>query len=195
MRLHLTIVTLGLTAIAVPGEARNVESSDAPIITLVQAFSDARSHFDPKALDALLTPDYVEVSPRGEIDRRQAVLGFYAADKATPVPPMSLATQDVRRYGDTAIVIGSVDYTIPTPTGGTVKRTARVTYVERRVGTRWLMASAQYTGVQSTKTGAIALSFPEIASISRMHAPSCWPFVFGNADSLGGVHEPSLFRR
>ena len=94
---------------------------------------------------------YVEVSPRGEIDRRQAVLGFYAADKATTVPPMSLASQDVRRYGDTAIVIGSVDYTIPTPTGGTVKRTARVTYVERRVGTRWLMASAQYTGVQSTK--------------------------------------------
>jgi uncharacterized protein (TIGR02246 family) len=151
MRLHLTIVTLGLTAITAPGEARNVGSSDAPIIALVQAFSDARSHFDPKALNALLTPDYVEVSPRGEIDRRQAVLGFYAADKATPVPPMSLATQDVRRYGDTAIVIGSVDYTIPTPTGGTVKRTVRVTYVERRVGTRWLMASAQYTGVQPAK--------------------------------------------
>jgi ketosteroid isomerase-like protein len=162
MRLHLTIVTLGLTAITAPGEARNVGSSDAPIIALVQAFSDARSHFDPKALDALLTPDYVEVSPRGEIDRRQAVLGFYAADKATPVPPMSLATQDVRRYGDTAIVIGSVDYTIPTPTGA-VKRTVRVTYVERRVGTRWLMASAQYRRAAG-ETGAIALSFPKIAS-------------------------------
>ncbi|SFO44011.1 SnoaL-like domain-containing protein [Sphingomonas sp. OK281] len=79
------------------------------------------------------------------------MLGFYAADKATPAPPMSLATQDVRRYGDTAIVIGSVDYTIPTPTGGTVKHTVRVTYVERRIGTRWLMASAQYTGVPLAK--------------------------------------------
>lgn len=107
MRQHLTIVTLGLTAITTPGEARSVGSSDASIIALVQAFSDARSHFDPKALDALLTPDYVEVSPRGEIDRRQAVLGFYDADKATPAPPMSLATQDVSRYGPLVDIRGS----------------------------------------------------------------------------------------
>ena len=148
MRLYLTIATLALTLFAAPGEAQNGKASDAPVIALVQAFSDARGRFDAKALDALLTPDYVEVSPRGEIDRRQAVLGFYAADKATPAPPMSLGTQDVRRYGDTAIVIGSVDYAISTSTGGTVKRTVRVTYVERRVSNRWLMASVQYTGVQ-----------------------------------------------
>ena len=64
---------------------------------------------------------------------------------------MTLSTQDVRRHGDTAIVIGSVDLATPAPTGGTVKRTVRVTYVERRVGNRWLMASAQYTDVQPPK--------------------------------------------
>lgn len=147
----LATVTLALNGIAVPGNAQNSAASNAPVLALVQAFSDARNHFDAKALNALLTPDYVEVSPRGEIDRRQAVLGFYAADKATPAPPMTLSTQDVRRSGDTAIVIGSVDYAVPAPTGGTVNRTVRFTYVERRVGGRWLMASAQYTGVQPPK--------------------------------------------
>ena len=106
-------IALGITGVAVPGSAQNQPSSDASSIALVQAFSDARNHFDAKALDALLAPDYVEVSPRGEIDRRQAALGFYAADKATPVPPMTLTTQDVRRFGDTAIVIGSVGFTLP----------------------------------------------------------------------------------
>ena len=136
---------------AVPGAAQEISVLNDPVLATIRAFSDARSRFDAKALTSLLTPDYIEVSPRGEIDRREAVLGFYAADKATPVPPMTLTTQDVRRYGDTAIVIGSVEYTLSAPTGEMVKRTVRVTYVERRVRGRWLMASAQYTGVQPPK--------------------------------------------
>ncbi len=151
MRPLLATTALAFVGVAVPGTAQNSSASNAQVLATVQAFSDARNRFDAEALDTLLTRDYVEVSPRGEIDRRQAVLGFYAADKATPVPPMTLSTQDVRRYGDTAIVIGSVDYAIPAPTGGTVNRTVRVTYVEQRIGSRWLMASAQYTGVQPPK--------------------------------------------
>lgn len=148
---YLAITALTLSGIAIAGKAQSSSASDAPVLALVQAFSDARNHFDAKALDALLAPDYIEVSPRGEIDQRQAVLGFYAADKAGPVPPMTLSTQDVRRYGDTAIVIGSVDVALPAPNGSTVNRKVRVTYVERRVGRRWLMVSTQYTGVQPPK--------------------------------------------
>lgn len=151
MKFCLTASTCALTLIAVPSDAHTTQTSNDPVLALVQAFSDARNHFDVKALNTLLTPDYVEVSPRGEIDRRSAVLGFYTADKSTPVPPMTLAMQDVRNYGDTAIVIGSIDYVIPAPTGGTVQRTMRVTYVERQIRGRWLMASAQYTGVQPPK--------------------------------------------
>ena len=61
MRLHLTIATLALTTIAAPGKAQNGKASDAPIIALIQAFSDARNHFDARALDVLIMPDYVEV--------------------------------------------------------------------------------------------------------------------------------------
>ena len=149
MRVRLTIGTLALVLGAGPLDAQNRHAPEEAIAALIQAFSDARDHFDARALDRLLTPDYVEVSPRGEIDRRPAVLGFYAADKLSPVPAMTRGTQS-----DTAIVIGSVSYTLPTPLGGTVERTVRVTYVERRVGDRWLMASTQYTGIQPSKPAA-----------------------------------------
>lgn len=148
MRLPSTIAMLTSIVIAAPSSAQNNGAEDKAVVALVSAFSNARARFDAEALDTLLTPDYVEVSPRGELDRRQAVLGFYARDKAAPVPPMTLSTQQVRRYGKIAVVIGSVDYAVPDPSGAMVKRTVRVTYVGRRVGGRWLMASTQYTGVQ-----------------------------------------------
>ena len=146
MHLLESIAVLAVAASAAPTKAATA-APNAPVLAAVQAFSDARTRFDPVALDHLLTSDYVEISPRGEIDRRAAVLGFYAPDKAGPVPPMTYSTQDVRRYGDTAIVIGSIEYTIAAPNGEKVRRTVRATYVERRVGGRWLMASSQFTGV------------------------------------------------
>ncbi len=142
MRLRICVTMLAVTMIATPGKAEN-----DPVLATVQAFSDARTRFDATKLNSLLTPDYVEVSPRGEIDLRPAVLGFYTADKANAAPPMVFSTQYVRRYGDTAVVIGSIEYTIPGPSGVGVKRTIRATYVERRVRGRWLMASTQFTGV------------------------------------------------
>lgn len=147
MRSHLLINTLAAVAIVAPVQAQVQTKADPAIMTLVDAFSDARNRFDAAALDRLLTPDYVEVSPRGEIDPRKAVLGFYALEKAIPVPPMALSTQSVRRYGDVAIVVGSVNFATPGPNGATVDRQLRVTYVGRRVRGRWLMASTHYTGV------------------------------------------------
>ena len=148
MRLPCLASLASVLLLAVPSSAHSGRDADPSILALVSAFSDARANFDAQALDVLLTPDYVEISPRGEIDERDAVLGFYAANNASPPPPMSLSTQDVRDYGDTAVVIGSVVYTIPLPTGGNVQRTVRVTYVERRLGDRWLMAATHHTGVQ-----------------------------------------------
>ena len=161
MHIAVTIVIMASLSIAAPAIAQGspaaTEASAEPqvtqavpaeILALIDAFSAARANFDAAALDALLAPDYVEVSPLGEVDRRQAVLGFYTPDKATPAPTMSFAAQDVRRDGNITIVIGSVDYRVPDQTGATVLRTMRVTYVAQRVGDRWLIASAQYTGVR-----------------------------------------------
>lgn len=147
MRSYVLINALAAVAIVAPVQAQGQTKADPAIMALVDAFSDARNRFDSTALDRLLTPDYVEVSPRGEIDLRRDVLGFYAPDKAIPVPTMALSTQSLRRFGDVAIVIGSVDFAMPGPNGATVNRQLRVTYVGRRVRGRWLMASTHYTGV------------------------------------------------
>ena len=153
MRLFHLPVMLASIIVAAPSSAQSNQAADAPILALVSAFSAARAQFDAKALDALLTSDYVEVSPVGEVDRRQEVLGFYAPSKTTPAPPLTLGTDDVRRYGDIAVVVGSVNFSIPGPNGATVKRSMRVTYVARRVARHWLMASTQYTGVRPTGPG------------------------------------------
>lgn len=148
MRLSSITVIMASIIVTSPGSAQSNQAADAPILALVSAFSTARAQFNAKALDALLTSDYIEVSPVGEVDYRQAVLGYYAPDKATPAPPMTLGTDDVRRYGDIAVVVGSVNYAIPGPNGTTIKRSMRVTYVARRITRHWLMALTQYTGVR-----------------------------------------------
>ena len=91
MRWLLTFPALVLSSCGAPVEARGAQASDAPVVALIQAFTKARSHFDARALDTLISSDYVEISPLGEIDRREEVLGFYAVDKARPSPPMTLS--------------------------------------------------------------------------------------------------------
>ena len=152
MHSYLAIPILASVATAAPEQSHGAESVDAHVLALVRAFNDARARYDAAALDRRLAPDYVEVSPRGEIDLRKAVLGFYAPEKAMPTPPMTLSTQWARRYGDVAIVLGSVDFSAPGSDGVAIKRTLRTTYVGRRIRGRWLMASTHYTGVAGDST-------------------------------------------
>ena len=153
MRLRTCVMMLAVSMIAAPTTAKTIGKSDAPVLAIIDAFADARAKYDAARLGRLLTSDYVEVSPRGELDRRPAVLSFYAAEKVSAVPPMVFSVQDVRRHGDTAIVIGSIEYTVAGPNQVKVKRAVRVTYVQRRVGGRWLMASTHFTGIPAAQPG------------------------------------------
>jgi uncharacterized protein (TIGR02246 family) len=157
--LKLGSAVLIATRAAVSAGAVDAQA-DAPILATVQAFSDARARFDGTALATLLAPDYVEVSPRGEVDSRSAVLSFYTPDKAGPAPRMTLTTDLVQRHGDTAIVIGTISYMIASPSGEAMTRTVRVTYVEQRIQGRWLMASTQFTGVQPARADLPGLKPP-----------------------------------
>ena len=40
----------------------------------------AQLAFDQPALEGLLAPDYLEVSPVGDVDTREEVIGFYSAE-------------------------------------------------------------------------------------------------------------------
>lgn len=123
------------------GAAQAAERSpEAAVAQYVKAEHD----FDLPGLKAILVQDFVEVSPRGEVDEHDAVLGFYAPEKKVDAPPTVLRDVISRVHGDSAVVTGSVVFTV---NGAEHRLTLSASVVKGAAG--WRMASAQYTGVPS----------------------------------------------
>ena len=116
MNTHLAV----LLAITVTQASTAAERA---VVTVVQQLADAQRTFDQAALDRLLTADYVEVSPVGDVDERTKVIGFYSADAKAKSPEVSSIVIDeprVRIDGTHAIVIVARP-----PTSGRPGRAAR----------------------------------------------------------------------
>jgi len=119
---------------------------------VLQALVAAQAAFDATQLDQLLAPDYIEVSPVGEIDPRAKVLAFYAPDKkgaAGSIPRLTLDQVTTRVFGETALAIGRVSFTPPgasQPAGS-----MRAVFALRAVGGRWLLVSSQYTPIREKR--------------------------------------------
>ena len=77
---RLPFLLILLAAVSAAAFAQATIKEDQKLRHLVGRLTDAQTRFDPKALDALLTPDYIEISPAGEFDERAKVLGFYAPE-------------------------------------------------------------------------------------------------------------------
>ena len=125
---------------------------DVAIQTVVQKLVIAQTGYDQKAIDALLTADYVEVSPLGEVDPRDKVIGFYATDQKPDPVKMSATVEvteySIRSYGNFAIAIARFNYAM-TAEGKTLPpRSIRATIVLRKDKSDWKIASAQYTGIR-----------------------------------------------
>ena len=120
-------------------------ADDAAMLNVVEAFGRARLAYDPPAIAATITADYVEVSPVGDIDLRDAMLGFYAPDRRRPAPPMTTDERSVRRQGDSGIVLARVTYRMPGPDGAVRDRSLRVGYMLRRERGGWRIAATQAT--------------------------------------------------
>jgi uncharacterized protein (TIGR02246 family) len=122
------------------------------ILGLVRQLAEAQKNYDAAKLDEILAPDYVEISPAGEVDPRAKVLGFYAPEKksARQGEMLSYEFDEItsRIYGDTAIVVARLPFTLKTPDGQTISRAMRCTFVCRKTRGKWRIASAQYTGIR-----------------------------------------------
>lgn len=129
---------------------------EAEILALVRQLAEAQKNYDAAKLDEILAPDYVEISPAGEVDPRAKVLGFYAPEKknARQGELVSYELDEItsRIYGDTAIVVARLPFTVKTPDGQTVSRAFRCTFVCRKTRGKWRIASAQYTSVRPPQT-------------------------------------------
>jgi len=122
------------------------------INTLLRRFTEAQKNYDARVLDEILAPDYVEISPLGEVDLRAKVLSFYAPEKKNErggeLVSYGLDEMTARIYGDTAIIVARLPFTLKTPDGETSSRALRCTIVCRKMRGKWRIASAQYTGIR-----------------------------------------------
>lgn len=143
-RRRLVLLSASLLACAVAATTSAAVVSSATPEAAVSRYVMAEHAFDVPALREVLLPRFVEVSPRGEVDEHDAVLGFYAPEKKTESPSVALRDVVTRASGDTAFVTASVVFTVK---GAEHRLTLGASVVKGADG--WRLASAQYTGVPS----------------------------------------------
>ena len=130
----MTTALLLLLAAASP-----IAGPQAEVTTLVDRFLAAERAYDAAALARLVTPDFVEISPIGEVDGRDRFLSFYTPDKRQPAPDVAVDERGVRLDGDTAIVTMRLSYG---------PASLRAVFVARRRAGGWALASTQFTPIR-----------------------------------------------
>ena len=123
--------------------------NEAALKGLVKQMTDAQVAYDAAALDKIFTADYIEISPVGEFDPRDKVLGFYKPELKPPaMPTLELSDYSIRDYGKFAIVIVKLTYTMTVDGKPAPPRSMRATLVCRAEKDGWKIASSQYTGIR-----------------------------------------------
>lgn len=150
MKFKIFIFLLLLSGVpAVFAQTKN----DEALKSLVKQMTAAQAAYDAAALDKILTADYIEISPVGEFDSREKVLGFYKPELKPPAKKMTAMTEatdfSIRSYGQFAVVIMRLNYTITSEGKPLPPRSMRATLVCRKEKSVWKIASAQYTGIRS----------------------------------------------
>jgi ketosteroid isomerase-like protein len=96
----------------------------------------------------MMAPEYQEVSPVGEVDSRERVIGFYAADKKSAAPPMTITETVARPAGTIGVVTMRIAYTMPGKDGQMQTRALRAGFVARRTKGDWQFVSLQFTPIR-----------------------------------------------
>lgn len=148
MKLKVFIFVLLFSSVSVFAQSKE----ESALKSLVKQMTDAQSNYQPDVLDKIFAADFIEISPVGEFDTREKVLGFYKPELKPPADKMSAETEvdefSVRNYGKFAVVIARFNYKI-TSAGKTLPpRSMRVTLVCKKEKNGWKIASAQYTGIR-----------------------------------------------
>jgi uncharacterized protein (TIGR02246 family) len=128
------------------------KSDDAAFRSIVKQMLDAQTAFDAAALDKIYTADYIEISPAGEFDPREKVLGFYKPELKPDPAKVSVSVEasdfSIRNYEKTAIVITKLTFNVTAEGQQVPPRNMRATVVFRKENGSWKIASVQYTGIR-----------------------------------------------
>ena len=140
MRAKPSFFTILFLGVAINAHAFGSEKQAAQIEKLGKDYVAAQFSFNQEAISRLTAPNFVEVSPKGEVDERAAVIGFYAPEKRTTVPPYTVSDSKVRISGTSAVITQVV-------TMGVEPRTASLSQslAAAKIGYKWLLISSQST--------------------------------------------------
>ncbi|MEP7214354.1 MAG: nuclear transport factor 2 family protein [Acidobacteriota bacterium] len=145
-------VFIAVFIVAVCCQAFAQKSDDAAFRSIVKQMLDAQTDFDAAALDKIYTADFIEISPAGEFDPREKVLGFYKPElKPDPAKVnVSVDASDfsIRNYEKTAIVITKLTFNVTADGQQVPPRNMRAMAVFRKENGAWKIASVQYTGIR-----------------------------------------------
>jgi hypothetical protein len=146
MRVFLGIAAASL--VSAPVSAQSVEVDIQKLGQRAEAFVRVRNQFDQAAMIAMMAPEYQEVSPVGEVDSRERVIGFYAADKKSAAPPMTITETVARLAGTIGVVTMRIAYTMPGKDGQMQTRALRAGFVAQRIKGDWQFVSLQFTPIR-----------------------------------------------
>ena len=117
------------------------DALDREVLDAEAARCKATREADAEALKRILHEDYTHVTGSGSVMNRHQYLEWVSAT------PRRHERRDlsVRRYGDTAVIVGALTNHMTEPGGGTRVIEAMVTQVARREGERWRFVAFQIT--------------------------------------------------
>jgi hypothetical protein len=129
------------------------ETPQQQLQQLVKRYTQAQHDFAPERIDALVTRDFFEVSPVGEVDPREKVLGFYLPANKRDASEMEVSEPVAHVFGDSGAIMVRLS---GTATVGGEKRSYafRGGFVAAREDGKWKLVSVQYTGIRPPKPAA-----------------------------------------
>ena len=117
------------------------ESADSEQLkSLAESYVTAQFTFDQRLLESITTPQFVEISPKGEIDERAEVISFYAPEKKVASPPFAITDVKVRKNGNVAFISQVINLTLGPRE---VKMTEGLSAIKTEQG--WKLVSSQTT--------------------------------------------------
>lgn len=126
--------------------AQEASADSTAVAELVRKFGDAQRNPDPVALRALTSTQFLEISPLGDVDPREKMIGFYIKDPARIPPQVTIDEQTVRVFGDSAVVNLRLTMHV-----NDQARSLRSSYVAHKEGAEWKIVSAQHTPMRPAK--------------------------------------------
>lgn len=142
-RILLAGLLLGAASYGVPAIAATAADVTA-VEDLVRRFTAAQAQHDATVLRDLTSAQYVEISPLGDVDPREKMLGFYTKGADFTPPAIAVDEPTVTLLGDTAIMTAKLHFTMER--GGQSRSfDMRTSYVAHKEGGRWKLVSMQAT--------------------------------------------------